>query len=125
LRAVPTHFVVLPAHVDRRVEHVVSENERFAVVENRARQPETPRSRTRGTTSAGAFLARTDLRDLGSNVEPSAPCSEPVTQICRSTTGPELRFVERERQCSGGAAVGPGESKSVLARVTRAGWEEE
>jgi len=33
VRAVPTHFVVLPAHVDRRVEHVVTENERFAVVE--------------------------------------------------------------------------------------------
>jgi hypothetical protein len=33
VRAAPTHFVVLPAHVDRQVEHVVSENERFAVVE--------------------------------------------------------------------------------------------
>jgi hypothetical protein len=34
VRAVPTHFVVLPEHVDPAVEHtVVRSNERFAVVE--------------------------------------------------------------------------------------------
>ena len=33
VRAEPTHFIVLPEHNDRRVEHVVSSNERFLVVE--------------------------------------------------------------------------------------------
>jgi hypothetical protein len=33
LRAEPTHFVVLPDHVDPEVEHVVFTNERFLVVE--------------------------------------------------------------------------------------------
>jgi hypothetical protein len=34
VRAVPTHFIVLPDHVDHTVEHtVVRSNERFAVVE--------------------------------------------------------------------------------------------
>jgi len=33
VRAVPTRFVVLPEHIDRGVELVVIENERFAVVE--------------------------------------------------------------------------------------------
>lgn len=32
VRAVPTHFLVFPDHVDPQVEHVVSSNERFAVV---------------------------------------------------------------------------------------------
>jgi len=32
-RADPTHFVVLPAHVDRRIEHVVLATDRFSVVE--------------------------------------------------------------------------------------------
>jgi hypothetical protein len=32
-RAVPTHFIVLPEHVDTGVEHVVSSNDRFVVVE--------------------------------------------------------------------------------------------
>jgi hypothetical protein len=33
VRAVSTHFIVLPDHVDPQVEHVVSSNERFLVVE--------------------------------------------------------------------------------------------
>jgi|SRR5579862_1148100 len=33
VRAEPTHFIVLPTHVDPRVEHVVSLHDRFAVVE--------------------------------------------------------------------------------------------
>ena len=33
VRAVATHFIVRPEHVDPRVEHVVSSNERFSVVE--------------------------------------------------------------------------------------------
>jgi hypothetical protein len=33
IRAVPTHFVVLPGHEDGDVERVVSTNERFVVVE--------------------------------------------------------------------------------------------
>jgi hypothetical protein len=34
VRAVPTHFIVLPAHVDHTVEHVVVvANDRFVVVE--------------------------------------------------------------------------------------------
>jgi hypothetical protein len=33
VRAVPTHFIVLPDHVDNHVEHVVSSNERFVIVE--------------------------------------------------------------------------------------------
>jgi hypothetical protein len=33
VRAVPTHFVVLPGHEDADVERVVSTNERFLVVE--------------------------------------------------------------------------------------------
>src|SRR5947207_12922184 len=33
VRAAPTHFIVLPDHADPQVEHVVSSNERFAVVE--------------------------------------------------------------------------------------------
>lgn len=33
IRAVGTHFVVLPGHEDPTVEHVVDENERFLVVE--------------------------------------------------------------------------------------------
>jgi hypothetical protein len=33
VRAEPTHFIVLPEHNDPRVEHVVSSNERFLVVE--------------------------------------------------------------------------------------------
>jgi hypothetical protein len=33
VRAEPTHFIVLPAHVDPFVEHVVSSGERFVVVE--------------------------------------------------------------------------------------------
>jgi hypothetical protein len=33
VRAVPTHFVVLPGHEDRGVERVISTNERFLVVE--------------------------------------------------------------------------------------------
>ena len=32
VRAVATHFIVRPEHVDPQVEHVVSSNERFAVV---------------------------------------------------------------------------------------------
>jgi hypothetical protein len=31
-RATPTHFIVLPEHVDQGVEHVVSRNGRFVVV---------------------------------------------------------------------------------------------
>ncbi len=34
VRAVPTHFIVLPDHIDHTVEHtVVRSNDRFAVVE--------------------------------------------------------------------------------------------
>ena len=33
VRAEPTHFIVLPAHVDPQVEHVVFSDERFLVVE--------------------------------------------------------------------------------------------
>jgi hypothetical protein len=33
IRAVPTHFVVLPGHEDPGVEHVVQQTERFLVVE--------------------------------------------------------------------------------------------
>jgi hypothetical protein len=33
IRAVPTHFVVLPGHEDPGVEHVVRHTERFLVVE--------------------------------------------------------------------------------------------
>ena len=33
VRAEPTHFMVLPGHVDPRVERVVSSNDRFIVVE--------------------------------------------------------------------------------------------
>ena|SRR5579864_1537937 len=33
VRAEPTHFVVLPGHVDPQVEHVVLSDERFLVVE--------------------------------------------------------------------------------------------
>ena len=33
VRAVPTHFIVLPHHVDPEVEHSISSNDRFAVVE--------------------------------------------------------------------------------------------
>jgi hypothetical protein len=33
VRAVPTHFIVIPGHEDRRVEHVTESNERFFVVE--------------------------------------------------------------------------------------------
>jgi hypothetical protein len=32
-RAVPTRFIVLPEHVDSRVEHVIASNDRFVVVE--------------------------------------------------------------------------------------------
>jgi len=33
VRAVPTHFIVLPHHVDPQVEHLISSNDRFGVVE--------------------------------------------------------------------------------------------
>jgi hypothetical protein len=33
VRTASTHFLVLPGHVDRSVEHVVDSNERFTVVE--------------------------------------------------------------------------------------------
>ena len=33
VRAVPTQFIVIPGHQDRRVEHVAISNERFLVVE--------------------------------------------------------------------------------------------
>jgi hypothetical protein len=33
VRAVPTHFIVLPNHQDPRIEHVAVTNERFLVVE--------------------------------------------------------------------------------------------
>jgi hypothetical protein len=33
VRAVSTHFIVVPAHVDARIEHVAFATERFAVVE--------------------------------------------------------------------------------------------
>lgn len=33
VRAVPTHFIVLPAHADRGVERVITSNERFLIVE--------------------------------------------------------------------------------------------
>ena len=33
VRAEPTHFIVLPAHVDPQVEHVVLSDDRFLVVE--------------------------------------------------------------------------------------------
>jgi hypothetical protein len=33
IRAVATHFVVLPGHVDPDIEHVVQDSERFVVVE--------------------------------------------------------------------------------------------
>jgi len=33
VRAVATHFIVLPEHTDPQLEHVVSANDRFAVVE--------------------------------------------------------------------------------------------
>jgi hypothetical protein len=37
VRAVPTHFVVLPDHQDPRVEHIAFANERFLVVEKEGR----------------------------------------------------------------------------------------
>jgi hypothetical protein len=33
VRAVPTHFIVVPDHADRGVERVIASNERFLVVE--------------------------------------------------------------------------------------------
>ena len=33
VRARPTHFIVLPGHEDRRVERVISTNDRFTIVE--------------------------------------------------------------------------------------------
>ena len=33
VRAVPTHFIVLPGHADRGVERVIASNDRFLVVE--------------------------------------------------------------------------------------------
>jgi hypothetical protein len=33
VRAVPTHFIVLPNHQDPRIEHVAVTNERFLVIE--------------------------------------------------------------------------------------------
>ena len=39
VRAVPTHFIVLPDHVAGDIERVVSSNERFAVVEKRPGEP--------------------------------------------------------------------------------------
>jgi hypothetical protein len=33
VRAVPTHFIVLPYHQDPRIEHVAATSERFLVVE--------------------------------------------------------------------------------------------
>ena len=33
VRAVPTHFIVLPNHQDARIEHIAFANERFLVVE--------------------------------------------------------------------------------------------
>jgi hypothetical protein len=35
VRQVPTHFIVVPEHVDREIEVVVKEDERHAVVEKR------------------------------------------------------------------------------------------
>jgi hypothetical protein len=37
VRAVATHFIVLPGHADPGVEHVVLQNERFLVVEKEGR----------------------------------------------------------------------------------------
>jgi hypothetical protein len=37
IRAVSTHFVVLPGHADPTVEHVVQQTERFLVVEKEGR----------------------------------------------------------------------------------------
>jgi hypothetical protein len=50
IRAVATHFVVLPGHEDPRVEHVVQKTERFLVVEKEGEvaseaQKDDPRSR--------------------------------------------------------------------------------
>jgi hypothetical protein len=33
VRAVPTHFIVLPDHIDPEIEHVVFSDDRFVVVE--------------------------------------------------------------------------------------------
>jgi hypothetical protein len=33
VRAMPTHFIVLPGHADRGIERVIASNERFLVVE--------------------------------------------------------------------------------------------
>jgi hypothetical protein len=39
VRAVPTHFIVLPGHVAGDIERVVSSQERFVVVEKRPGEP--------------------------------------------------------------------------------------
>lgn len=51
VRAVPTHFIVLPNHQDPRIEHVAVANERFLVVEKEAKaahraEESDPRDRT-------------------------------------------------------------------------------
>jgi len=51
VRAVPTHFIVLPSHQDLRIEHVAVTNERFLVVEKegkaaRRAEENDPREKT-------------------------------------------------------------------------------
>jgi hypothetical protein len=59
VRAVPTHFIVLPDHAGPEVEHVVSSNERFAVVEKRGAaasdaEVNDPRTTSRSIRAASA-----------------------------------------------------------------------
>ena len=49
VRAVPTHFIVLPGHEDPRIERIVSSTDRFTVVEKQGEAAEdAERSDPRG-----------------------------------------------------------------------------
>jgi hypothetical protein len=82
VRAGATQFIVLPDHIDPRVEHVASQNERFAVVEKEGQAAQDAQEPTRARASQVGYRCAASSGVALAPSEDPIPAAMPARPMC-------------------------------------------